>query len=272
MAFSWIGVDEVKPISFIDFIKSALRPKASKLFGVDSTGVGVEMSELDSDCMGTFRKENSNLDYFQDLRLKKVKAVFYSQAVLLIDRKTLILSLMIHHSNITKQYGSKILYKNASFQINDGEKIGLVGPNGAGKTTIFRVITDEEGYEGLISKSDKTVIGYFSQNIEDMHGRTALEEVKSAAGQLPGLGAKLKVYEQQLEDSAVNPISDDAMEKLLENYGEVQAEFERLGGYDLDTRAAEVLTGLGIGPEDYHRPTESFSGGWKMRIALAKIL
>lgn len=201
-----------------------------------------------------------------------MKAVFYSASVLLIDAKTLILSLMIHLSNITKQYGSKILYKNASFQINDGEKIGLVGPNGAGKTTIFRVITGEEGYEGMISKSDRTIIGYFSQNIEDMRGRSALEEVKSAAGKLPELAAKLKDYERQLEDSAVNPIDDDAMTKLLENYGEVQAEFERLGGYDLDTRAAEILTGLGIGPEDYNRPTESFSGGWKMRIALAKIL
>ncbi|WP_413288121.1 ABC-F family ATP-binding cassette domain-containing protein [Bdellovibrio sp. HCB337] len=179
---------------------------------------------------------------------------------------------MIHLSNITKQYGTKILYKNASFQINDGEKIGLVGPNGAGKTTIFRVITDEEGFEGTISKSDRTVIGYFSQNIEEMKGRTALEEVKSAAGKLPILGAKLKELERRLEDSAVNPIDDDQMTKLLEDYGEVQADYERLGGYDLDTRAAEILTGLGIGPEDYHRPTESFSGGWKMRIALAKIL
>lgn len=191
---------------------------------------------------------------------------------MLIDAKPLILSPMIHLSNITKQYGSKILYKNASFQINDGEKIGLVGPNGAGKTTIFRVITGEEGFEGMVSKSDRTVIGYFSQNIEEMRGRSALDEVKSAAGKLPELTAKLKDYEKRLEDSATIPMDDDEMAKLLENYGEVQGEFERLGGYDLDTRAAEILTGLGIGPEDYHRPTESFSGGWKMRIALAKIL
>ncbi len=201
-----------------------------------------------------------------------MKPVFYSAAVLLLDAKAFIFCNMIHLSNITKQYGSKILYKNASFQINDGEKIGLVGPNGAGKTTIFRVITGEEGCEGLISKSDKTVIGYFSQNIEEMRGRSALEEVKSAAGKLPELAAKLKDYEKRLEDSATIPMGDDEMTKLLENYGETLAEFERLGGYDLDTRAAEILTGLGIGPEDHDRPTESFSGGWKMRIALAKIL
>lgn len=187
-------------------------------------------------------------------------------------RKNRILSFMIHLSNISKQYGSKILYKNGSFQINDGEKIGLVGPNGAGKTTVFRIITGEEGFEGTLSKSDRTVVGYFSQNIEDMRGRSALDEVKSAAGKLPELAAELKVMEKKLEDSATEPMDDDAMTALLEKYGETQAEFERLGGYDLETRAAEILTGLGIGPEDYHRPTESFSGGWKMRIALAKIL
>ncbi len=176
---------------------------------------------------------------------------------------------MIHLSNISKQYGSKILYRNGSFQINAGEKIGLVGPNGAGKTTIFRIITGEEGFDqGQISKSERTVIGYFSQNIEEMSGRTALEEVKSAAGRVPEIQIRLQNLEQKLSEI----LSDDAMAKVLEEYGELQAEFESLGGYDLENRAAEILTGLGIGPEDYHRPTESFSGGWKMRIALAKIL
>jgi ATP-binding cassette subfamily F protein 3 len=176
---------------------------------------------------------------------------------------------MIHLSNISKQYGSKVLYRNGSFQINSGEKIGLVGPNGAGKTTIFRIITGEEGIDqGQISKSDRTVIGYFSQNIEEMQGRSALEEVKSAAGQVPIIQARLQVLEHKLSE----PLNEDEMTKVLEEYGELQAEFEHLGGYDLETRAAEILTGLGIGPEDFHRPTESFSGGWKMRIALAKIL
>lgn len=177
---------------------------------------------------------------------------------------------MIHLSNISKQHGNKILYRNGSFQINEGEKIGLVGPNGAGKSTIFRIITGEEGIDGgTISKSDKTVIGYFSQNIEDMRGRTALEEVKSAVGNITQMQADMKIYEEKLADPELDP---DEMMKILETYGELQAEFERLGGYDLESRAAEILTGLGIGPDDYHRPTESFSGGWKMRIALAKIL
>lgn len=177
---------------------------------------------------------------------------------------------MIHLSNISKQHGNKILYRNGSFQINAGEKIGLVGPNGAGKTTIFRVITGEEGIDGgTISKSDRTVIGYFSQNIEDMRGKTALEEVKSAVGNIGDMQGRMQECEAKLADPDLDP---DEMMKILEVYGELQADFERLGGYDLESRAAEILTGLGIGPEDYHRPTESFSGGWKMRIALAKIL
>jgi ATP-binding cassette subfamily F protein 3 len=176
---------------------------------------------------------------------------------------------VVNFSNITKQYGQKVLYKNASFQINPGEKIGLVGPNGAGKTTVFRIITGEEGYdEGQFSKPEKTVIGYFSQNIEDMRGRTVLDEVKSAIGGLPKLQAEIQEIEQKLAE----PMDDDEMAKVLERYGELQAEFERLGGYDVDSRVAEILTGLGIAPEDHQQMTEAFSGGWKMRIALAKIL
>jgi ATP-binding cassette subfamily F protein 3 len=180
---------------------------------------------------------------------------------------------MIHLSGVTKQYGNKVLYKNGSFQINAGERIGLVGPNGAGKTTIFRLITGEEGLDqGAISRPEKLSIGYFSQNIEEMKGRSALEEVKAAHPELPKLQDEMKTLEKRLEDSAVSPLSDEEMAQVLDRYGHVQAEFERLGGYDIESRAAEILTGLGIGPEDYHRPTESFSGGWKMRIALAKIL
>lgn len=187
-----------------------------------------------------------------------------------LRQKEVIQSSMIHLSNITKQQGNKILYKNGSFQINAGEKIGLVGPNGAGKTTIFRIIMGEEGIDGgTISKSDKTVVGYFSQNIEEMKGRSALEEVKSAVGNISEMQERMKDFEAKLSDPDLDP---DEMMKILEVYGELQAEFERLGGYDLESRAAEILTGLGIGPDDFHRPTEAFSGGWKMRIALAKIL
>ncbi len=180
---------------------------------------------------------------------------------------------MIHLTKITKQFGPKILFKDASFTVNPGERIGLVGPNGAGKTSIFRLIVGEEGIDsGVVSVPEKSTIGYFSQDVGEMHGRSVLEEVKTAAGDLPLLSEKLKKLEAKLEDSAVNPISDDEMQRLLDSYGEAQSQFERLGGYDLDSRAQEILTGLGFPPDEHHRPTESYSGGWKMRVALAKIL
>ncbi len=180
---------------------------------------------------------------------------------------------MIHLTNVSKQYGPRVLYKESSLQIRPGDKIGLVGPNGAGKTTIFRLIMKEEKPDtGNIAISDRAVVGYFSQDVGDMRGRSALEEVVSGAGIVSELAAKLKTYEKRLEESAENPLSDDEMQTLLENYGDAQTEFEQRGGYDLDSRAKAILTGLGIGPRDYDRPVESFSGGWKMRIALAKIL
>lgn len=176
---------------------------------------------------------------------------------------------MLHFSNIEKFYGNKVLYRNGSFQLNPGEKVGLVGPNGAGKTTIFRLIMGEERPDsGQISKPERTVVGYFSQNIEEMSGRTVIEEVKSAAGKLPEIQKRLLVLEAKLSE----PMDEDEMMKVLEQYGEQQAEFERLGGYNLDSRAAEIITGLGFEPDSHNRMTDSFSGGWKMRIALAKIL
>lgn len=176
---------------------------------------------------------------------------------------------MIQVANVTKNFGGRILYEKASFQIHAGEKIGLVGPNGAGKTTLFRLISGEEEPDlGEIVKTGKPVIGYFSQNVAEMAGRSALAEAMSAAGDIEGMQGRMR----EIETLLAEPLEPDAMEKVLSEYGELQSKFELVGGYDLESRAAAVLTGLGIGPEDYNRPTESFSGGWKMRIALAKIL
>ncbi len=176
---------------------------------------------------------------------------------------------MIHLSNITKQHGSQVLFREACFQILPGTMTGLVGPNGAGKTTIFRIITGEEEVDaGEISCSKKTTIGYFSQDIGDMSGKTALEEVMTGSSATVLLAEELKA----METAMCEPMGNDEMAALLERYGAAMEEFEHRGGYDLDTRAQTVLTGLGIGPDRFNHPVESFSGGWKMRIGLAKIL
>lgn len=176
---------------------------------------------------------------------------------------------MIHLTNITKQHGSRILFQNASLQILPASRSGLVGPNGAGKTTIFRLITgEEEPDQGEISCGKKTVVGYFSQDVGEMAGRSALAEVMAAAGEVTALGERMRAMEAAMAE----PMDDDAMAALLEEYGNAVEEFEHRGGYDLEARAQAVLTGLGIGPDGWQRPVESFSGGWKMRIGLAKIL
>lgn len=176
---------------------------------------------------------------------------------------------MVHLSNISKQHGSQVLFRDASFQILPGSRTGLVGPNGAGKTTIFRIITgEEEPDSGDITCAKRTTIGYFSQDVGDMSGRTALEEVMAGSAETMRLAGELK----EMEAAMCEPQTDDEMAALLERYGVAQEEFEHRGGYDLDTRAQTVLTGLGIGPDRFNHPVDSFSGGWKMRIALAKIL
>ena len=176
---------------------------------------------------------------------------------------------MIHFNKVTRQHGPQILFKEASFQILPNTRTGLVGPNGAGKTTIFRLITGEEQPDqGEVSRPSQCVIGYFSQEIGEMAGRSALAEVMAASARTVELGATMA----EMEAAMAEPMEPEELDNLLARYGEVVEEFEHRGGYDLEARAQAVLTGLGIGPDDYPRPVESFSGGWKMRIGLAKIL
>ena len=176
---------------------------------------------------------------------------------------------MIHLTDITNQHGARVLFRNASMQILPATRIGLVGPNGAGKTTIFRLITgQEEPDKGEISCAKRTVIGYFSQEVGEMSGRSALAEVMAAACEVTALGEQIR----EMEGAMATPMADDELADLLERYGNATEEFEHRGGYDLENRAQAVLTGLGIGSDRWDFPVESFSGGWKMRIALAGIL
>jgi ATP-binding cassette subfamily F protein 3 len=162
------------------------------------------------------------------------------------------------------------IYFVVGFQINPGEKIGLVGPNGAGKTTFFRMIVGEEQPDkGAVSIQNGVKISYFSQNVGEMKGRSALQEVISGNSRVAELSARLKIYEEKLCDPELDPVE---MEQVLSKMGEDQTEFEKLGGFDIETNAEVILTGLGIVPEEHGKLVEDFSSGWKMRIALARVL
>ncbi len=176
---------------------------------------------------------------------------------------------MIRLESIGKQNGKQIIFIEASAALQRGEKIGLVGPNGAGKTTLFRMITGEEQPdEGQVSVDRGVTIGYFSQDVGDMAGRSAVAEVMEGAGPVSEVAAELKALEAAMAD----PDQADRMDEIIARYGEVQGRFEELDGYALDGRAREVLAGLGFSHEMMEGDVGALSGGWKMRVALARIL
>jgi ATP-binding cassette subfamily F protein 3 len=180
---------------------------------------------------------------------------------------------MINISNATKRFGDRVLYAGASFLVRPGDKIGLVGPNGAGKSTIFKIIVGQDHLDdGTVSIDPGVLVGYFDQNIGEMRGRSALAECIAGAGKVAEIGIELAAMEERMGRFVDEPMNDDDMMKFMERFGELQMEYQSRGGYDLESRAQAILTGLGLGPDVFHRPVESFSGGWKMRIALAQIL
>ena len=173
---------------------------------------------------------------------------------------------MISFSRVTKQYGGQVLFVDASFQINAGEKVGLVGPNGAGKTTLFRLILGEEqADEGAIEQPKRLRVGYFRQDVGDLKGRSVLAETVAGAGEVADLGEELARLEHALA-------AGEASDAVVARYGEVQARYQELGGYELEARAQEILAGLGLAPEQITGDVGALSGGWKMRVALARIL
>ncbi len=176
---------------------------------------------------------------------------------------------MIRLDSISKQNGHQILFIEASAVLNRGEKVGLVGPNGAGKTTLFRMITGrEQPDEGQVAVDRGVTIGYFSQDVGEMAGRSAVSEVMEGAGPVSTVAAELK----ELEAAMADPARADEMEDIVARYGEVQARFEELDGYALEGRAREVLAGLSFSQEMMDGDVGALSGGWKMRVALARIL
>ncbi|MBK3736428.1 ATP-binding cassette domain-containing protein [Azospirillum brasilense] len=176
---------------------------------------------------------------------------------------------MIRFDNISKQNGHRILFLEASAALNRGEKIGLVGPNGAGKTTLFRMITGEDLPDtGQVAIEKQATIGYFNQDVGEMSGRPAVAEVMDGAGPVSTVAAELA----ELEAAMADPDRADEMDAIIERYGEVQARFDELGGYELEGKAREVLAGLSFSQEMMDMDVGMLSGGWKMRVALARIL
>jgi ATPase subunit of ABC transporter with duplicated ATPase domains len=176
---------------------------------------------------------------------------------------------MIRLDNVSKQVGHQILFIEASAALQRGEKIGLVGPNGAGKTTLFRMIAgQEQPDEGQVAVDRGISIGYFSQDVGEMAGRSAVAEVMDGAGPVSVVASELR----ELEAAMADPARADEMDDIIARYGEVQARFEELDGYALDGRAREALAGLGFSQEMMDGDVGALSGGWKMRVALARIL
>jgi len=181
---------------------------------------------------------------------------------------------MIRLDSISKQSGHQLLFIEASAALNRGEKVGLIGPNGAGKTTLFRMITgDDAPDEGQVAVDRGVTIGYFSQDVGEISGRSAVAEVMEGAGPVSEVAAELKELEAAMSHpDLADPDRAGEMDAIIERYGEVQHRFQELDGYALEGRAREVLSGLSFSQEMMDGDVAALSGGWKMRVALARIL
>ncbi|MGI8576205.1 MAG: ATP-binding cassette domain-containing protein, partial [Egibacteraceae bacterium] len=176
---------------------------------------------------------------------------------------------MLTLAGVTKAHGSRVLFRDVSLQITPGRRLGLVGPNGAGKTTLLEVMTGEIAIDqGDVRRSKGLRIGYLRQEIAELTGRNALAEVMAAAGQLGELERQLSVLEAEVAAS----VGREDHEQVLATYGEAQARFEQLGGYGLEAAARKVLAGLGFADDQMTRDLRTFSGGWMMRVGLARLL
>lgn len=170
---------------------------------------------------------------------------------------------------VSKSFGGRTLYEGATLQLNAGQRWALVGPNGAGKTTLLKIVMGTETPdEGTVSFQKGTTVGYLEQEAKLAGHDTALEEVMASATEIRSLGARISELEAQIANAG----EGEGLESLLDEYGHAQDRFERLGGYELESRARAILCGLGFPVEDLGKPAEDFSGGWQMRIALSKLL
>ncbi|MBM4060813.1 MAG: ABC-F family ATP-binding cassette domain-containing protein [Planctomycetes bacterium] len=176
---------------------------------------------------------------------------------------------MITLTGIHKRHGHQVLFVDASLQLNPGEKVGLTGPNGAGKSTVFRLIVGEEKPdEGEVALPRRLTVGYFRQDVGEMAGRPVLDEAIAGSGRLGALHHEI----EQLQRDMADPAKAGDMDAILARYGEIQGEYQDLGGYELEARAKEVLHGLGFTDDQIAGDVGALSGGWKMRVGMANVL
>ncbi|MEY4544253.1 MAG: hypothetical protein RL685_448 [Pseudomonadota bacterium] len=176
---------------------------------------------------------------------------------------------MLSLDSISKRHGSQILLIDASLTVFRGDRVGLIGPNGAGKSTVFRLLVGQEHPDaGQVNVDRGISIGYFDQNVGEMTGQSVLAATIAGAGEVAQVGEEMA----RLEAAMADPEQGHQLEQIIERFGEVQGRFDSLGGYGLNARANEVLAGLGFAPEVIEGDVGKLSGGWKMRVALARVL
>jgi len=172
-------------------------------------------------------------------------------------------------SSVAKSHGAQHLFSDVGLLIAAGRRIAVVGPNGAGKTTLLELITGEQEPDaGTITRARDTVIGYLRQEVAQSKGRSALAEVMGGAGEVSGIERRMRHVEAELSDAD----DEEELAELVDEYGRLQHRFEALGGYGLEAEARRILAGLGFADADVEREIGEFSGGWMMRVALARLL
>ena len=172
-------------------------------------------------------------------------------------------------SGVSKSHAAQHIFSDVGLMISAGRRIAIVGPNGAGKTTLLELITgDQEPDSGTITRARDTVIGYLRQEVAETRGRSALAEVLAGAGEVSGIERRMRHIEAELADAT----DEDELAELMDEYGRLQHRFEAMGGYGLEAEARRILAGLGFADADMERDIGEFSGGWMMRVALARLL
>ncbi|HEY7452373.1 MAG TPA: ATP-binding cassette domain-containing protein, partial [Candidatus Limnocylindria bacterium] len=182
---------------------------------------------------------------------------------------------LVSLAGVSKAHGAQHLFSDVSLQVSAGRRVAIVGANGTGKTTLLEIITgDQDADTGTVARGKDVVIGYLRQEVAEARGHTVLAEVLAGAGTVTGIGRRMAHIEQEMTELGSAQTDEAAAElaELMDEYGRLQHRFEQLGGWSLEAEARRILAGLGFADADAERDIGEFSGGWMMRVALARLL